>query len=252
MRLDKFISNNSEHTRSQIRKLVKAERIQVNGELVDDVAFKVKSKKDLVTVDGKPIKPIGSVYYMLNKPVGYVCANDDGSHPTVIDLLKRTENQKNPEESHPIPFKDLQIVGRLDVDTTGLVLVTNDGDWNHRVTSPNSSCKKTYRVTLEEAFDIKTLRHFTHGMALEGEKKPTKPAAIELITPKKLRLTISEGKYHQVKRMFAATGNKVKKLHRESIGDIMLDPELDAGQFRSLSSNEVQSMNKKHDFISLD
>lgn len=244
MRIDKYISNNSDYTRSQIRKLVKAQRIEVNGELVDDVAFKVKNKKDIVSVDGKHIEAIGAVYYMLSKPAGYVCANEDGAHPTVIDLVKRKENFCGAKESPTIPFKDLQIVGRLDVDTTGLVLITNDGDWNHRVTSPNSSCKKTYRVTLEEPFDIKTLKHFTQGMALEGEKKPTKPATIELITPKKLRLTISEGKYHQVKRMFAATGNKVKKLHRESVGDIVLDAKLEAGQFRCLTSSEIKSMNK--------
>lgn len=249
MRLDKFVSNNSEYTRSQIRKLVKAERIQVNGDLVDDVALKIKSKKDVVTIDGKHIVPIGSVYYMLNKPIGYVCANEDSSYPTVLDLIKKKENGIGLKGVAPIPYKDLQIAGRLDVDTTGLVLITNDGDWNHRVTSPNASCKKVYRVSLDEPFNINTLKQFTQGMALEGEKKPTKPAAVELITPKKLRLTISEGKYHQVKRMFAATGNKVKKLHRESIGDIMLDPGLEPGQFRCLTSQEINTISQTHNSI---
>lgn len=255
MRLDKFISNNSEYTRSDVRKLVKAQRVQVNGELAEDVAMKVKGKKDKVTVDEQVIELIGSIYFMLNKPTGYVCAKEDGNHPTVIDLIKKEANFINNKVSSglkhgAIPFKDLQIVGRLDVDTTGLLLLTNDGDWNHKVTSPNTECKKAYRVSLEQAIDMKTLTRFTKGMALEGEKKPTRPAMVDIITPKKLRLSISEGKYHQVKRMFAATGNKVKKLHRESIGNIVLDSSLEPGQFRELTKEEVKSIIKSNNGLS--
>ncbi len=147
MRLDKFISNNGEYSRSIVRKLAKAGRITVNDELVDDATIKVKAKKDVIAVDGKVIELIGHVYYMLNKPEGYVCATEDGNHPTVLDLIKKNNYFGDKTNYVPPPVRDLQIVGRLDLDTTGLILITNDGEWNHKITSPNSACKKTYRVS---------------------------------------------------------------------------------------------------------
>lgn len=242
MRLDKFLGNNSEYTRSDARKLVKSKRVTINGEPATDVGAKINPEKDLIRVDDVHIEEVGFVYFMLHKPLGFVSANNDGMHPTVIDLLKKQKNFIGDAKAFSqIPYSDLQIVGRLDIDTTGLLLITNNGDWNHSITSPNAACQKTYRVSLEKKFDVETLSAFTKGMALEGEKKRTRPARVELITPKKIRLTISEGKFHQVKRMFIATGNKVKKLHRESIGQINLDNSLEPGEFRALTTEEVQS-----------
>ncbi len=239
MRLDKFISNNTDLSRTDAKKLVKAGRILVNDEPAESHDLKIKSKSDVITLDGKIVKPIGHIYLMVNKPIGYVCATKDSEHPTVIDLLRTKENFVG-EAQGALPYDDLQIAGRLDVDTTGLVLVTNDGKWNHNITSPTSSCKKIYRVSLESPINPKSAELFAKGIQLEGEKKKTRPAFLEAITPQKVKLSLSEGKYHQVKRMFAATGNHVKKLHRESIAGVMLDKKLDAGQFRHLSAAELE------------
>lgn len=241
MRLDKFISNNSAFSRSDVRKLVKAERIQVNGEIAPSHDIKIRGKKDKVTVDGERVEPLGDVYLMLNKPEGYVSATEDSEHPTVIDLLRDQSNFIG-DKTLALPFKDLQIVGRLDIDTTGLLLITTDGKWNHAVTAPAANCKKVYRVTLKNAIAPSAPELFAKGIQLEGEKKKTRPAFIDAITPKKVRLAIFEGKYHQVKRMFAATGNTVKKLHRESVGGVTLDEDLSPGQFRLLSNEEVNKI----------
>lgn len=242
MRLDKFISNNTEYSRSDARNLVKAGRLAINGIVADAADIRIKGKKDLITLDGIHIEPIGNIYLMLNKPKGYVCATEDALHPTVIDLLREEGNFVGQKGPRPLPYKDLQIAGRLDLDTTGMVLITNDGKWNHQVTSPGSMCKKVYRVSLNKPIDPKVPERFANGIQLEGEKKKTRPAFIEVLTPKKARLSLAEGKYHQVKRMFAATGNSVKSLHRASVGGVRLDSNLKPGQFRFLSNSEVQKI----------
>ncbi|MFL0809337.1 MAG: pseudouridine synthase [Agarilytica sp.] len=239
MRIDKFISQNTEHSRSVVRKLIKAQRVELNGDLVEHHELKIKSKSDIIMLDGVQVEAIGDLYIMMHKPQGYVCANTDGEHPTVIDLLN---NQKNfvGRNKKTLPIKELQIAGRLDLDTTGMVFITNDGKWNHEVTSPNVSCKKVYRVSLERPISPKVPEAFANGLQLEGEKKKTRPAFLHVITPTKVRLSLSEGKYHQVKRMFAATGNHVTSLHRESIAGISLDELLQPGQYRFLSKEELK------------
>lgn len=241
-RLDKFISNNSVFSRSDIRKLIKAQRIEVNGKLASNASQIINETIDQIFVDGKHIQAIGFVYLMLHKPAGYVCATKDSEHPTVIDLVRTFAQQHQSEAFQRILLCDLQIVGRLDIDTTGLVLLTNDGDWNHKVTSPHHHCKKTYFVTLADPINIHTQAQFMQGVQLEGEKKLTRPARINIVTPTKAHVTITEGKYHQVKRMFAATGNRVVALHREQIGAITLGTELHIGEARFLTENEIQSM----------
>ncbi len=156
----------------------------------------------------------GPRYFMLNKPQGYVCSTDDPDHPTVLYFL-----------DEPVAWK-LHAAGRLDIDTTGLVLMTDDGQWSHRITSPRHHCEKTYLVTLESPVADDTAEQFAKGVQLHNEKDLTKPAVLEVITPTQVRLTISEGRYHQVKRMFAAVGNHVVELHRERIGGITLDADL--------------------------
>lgn len=229
MRLDKYIAHATDLTRSQIHQLVRQGAISVNAETVRKAAQQLQPD-DVVRLHGEVITLATHRYLMLNKPVGYVCANHDSEHPTVLDLLDEPNKHL------------LQIAGRLDLDTTGLVLLTDDGQWNHQVTSPRRECNKTYRVTTAEAIDPSTIDLFQAGVLLHGEKKPTQPAQLSLLGSHIALLTIHEGKYHQVKRMFAAAGNRVVELHRESIGDITLDTNLLPGQYRSLTPQEIASI----------
>lgn len=229
MRLDKFISNTTDLSRSQVRKAVKAGLVMVNGTHKVQVNDQV-SEADEVCLEGQTLQFPTARYFMLHKPAGVVSATKDSENPTVIDLLDE-------------PNKDqLQIAGRLDIDTTGLVLITDDGQWNHRVTSPRRDCQKTYYVTTVQDISFETGERFALGVQLDGEKRPTLPAQLEVLYSNEARLTISEGKYHQVKRMFAALGNRVESLHRERIGDIYLDPALEPGDYRPLTQAEINAI----------
>lgn len=231
MRLDKFIGANTHYSRSQIQLLVRQGAVTVNGEMAAKPNQQI-SDIDAVHLDGKLIAMRVPRYLMLHKPVGYVCANTDNEHPTVLDLLDE-------------PFKDeLQIAGRLDVDTTGLVLITDDGNWNHKVTSPRHEHHKTYMVTTADPIPESAIALFEAGLMLHGESKVTLPAQLEIIDLNFARLKICEGKYHQVKRMFAAIGNRVVALHREAIGDIALSGQLPSGGYRSLTREEINSFGK--------
>lgn len=243
MRIDKFISNNSDYSRTQVRKLVKAGRVVLNDEVVEDASIKISGKNPSVTIDGKTLQAQGDVYYMLHKPDGYVCANSDGHYPTVIDLLANDQHciTGRPPGDCGLLSK-LQVVGRLDVDTTGLVLLTSNGEWNHRMTAPKSHCFKRYQVSLNKTPPQAAQKLFSEGLLLEGEKKKTKPAYLEFVTQQQVRLAIREGKYHQVKRMFAAVGCRVLALHREAIGPIRLDIQLLPGHYRELTPAEVASV----------
>ena len=225
MRLDKFLSQYTDYSRSQIQPLIKAARITVDGETARKSDTKLCGN-EIVMLDGEHILPFRHRYLMLHKPLGYVCANSDSEHPVVLDLLDLPRKQ------------DLQIAGRLDIDTTGLVLITDDGQWNHRVTSPKQECTKTYLVKTADSIATDTIQIFAAGVQLHGEKNLTRPAQLEIIGSHSARLSIHEGKYHQVKRMFAAVGNRVIELHRERIGNILLDPALAPGEYRELSQQE--------------
>ncbi len=229
MRLDKFIAQATELSRTDAKKAMKAKRISVNGECVSDPALHINSSDD-VCLDDQPLGQIGPRYFMLHKPAGYVCATHDSEHPTVLDLIDEPRKE------------DLQIAGRLDIDTTGLVLLTDDGQWNHKVTSPKRNCLKTYYACLADALIDNAEEQLAEGVMLDGETKPTKPAVLERLFSNEVRLTISEGKYHQVKRMFAALGNRVLELHRESVGHIVLDADLNAGEYRRLTATEISSI----------
>lgn len=229
MRLDKFIAHTTDFSRKQIQQLVKRLRVTVNG-ILENNAARILQPNDKVMLDKEWLQEKAPRYFMLHKPAGVVCANTDAHYPTVIDLLD-------------IPHKhQLQIAGRLDADTTGLVLLTDDGQWNHRVTSPRRNCAKRYRVNTAEPIVDDVIRHFQKGVQLRGEKTPTQPARLEILDAHTAILEIYEGRYHQVKRMFAATGNRVTALHREAIGDIWLDNHLNEGQFRALSPQEILSI----------
>jgi len=225
MRLDKYLCHATGLTRSRSQGMIRGGQVTVNGEVVKSPSLKLPPDAE-VTWRDQAVQLTGKRYLMLNKPQGVVCATGDGEHRTVLDLLD-IDNKKG-----------LHAAGRLDIDTTGLVLITDDGDWSHRITSPKHKCSKTYRVTLAEAVDEALVARFAEGIQLRNEKATTRPATLEILSPTEVRLTISEGRYHQVKRMFAAVGNHVIALHRESIGPIVLDAQLQEGDYRALTDME--------------
>ncbi len=229
MRLDKYISNTTDLSRKQVKRLLKEGIVRVDGAVATDPATRVEAEHT-VSIDEQELASPGPRYFMLNKPPGYVCATKDSEHPVVLDLL------------HEPNLDKLQIAGRLDIDTSGLVLITDDGRWNHAITAPARACPKTYYVCTTEDIPDKAVDKFARGIMLEREKRRTKPARLEKLFANEARVTITEGKYHQVKRMFAALGNRVEELHREAIGGIVLDPELEEGEYRELTAEEIESV----------
>lgn len=229
MRLDKYIASVTDYSRKEVKKILKAGLVDVDGIVQTDPGFSV-AEQDNVLLDGLALRASGFRYFMLNKPEGYICASKDSRHMTVLELL----DEDNLERLHA--------AGRLDIDTTGLVLLSDDGQWTHRVTSPRSQCEKTYLVETVDPISEDCVELFLQGIKLEGEKRKTLPAKLQLIDEHTARLVISEGKYHQVKRMFAAVGNRVDCLHREKIGSIVLDDDLLPGEYRPLTDEEVHSI----------
>lgn len=226
MRLDKYISNATDISRSEVKRMIKAGTAAIDDEVTTNPAIKVNSEQQ-VSLDGSIISAYKHRYFMLNKPAGVVSVTKDNNHPTAISLIFEHRSE------------ELQIAGRLDIDTTGLLLVTDDGKWNHRVTSPRSKCSKLYAVTLAEPIGDDYKERLANGVLLESEQHRCMPATMEQLDSHRLTLAIGEGKYHQVKRMFAALGNHVVKLHRFQVGDIVLDDDLAEGDYRILSDAEV-------------
>ncbi len=230
LRLDKYLCESAELTRSEAKKLLKSGSVACNGEVVKNATYKVVNDCE-VLLEGRSIAPIGLRYIMIHKPEGCICSTvGDQSHPSILELL----DIEKPER--------LGICGRLDADTTGLVLVTDDGQWSHKITSPRKKCDKRYRVELIDPVEPAVIEAFAEGVMLNGEVKPTLPAELELLNETEVLLTIHEGKYHQVKRMFAAMGNRVSGLHREQVGQIELDEDLEPGEWRYLTDEEVASV----------
>ncbi|TNE73424.1 MAG: 16S rRNA pseudouridine(516) synthase RsuA [Gammaproteobacteria bacterium] len=230
MRLDQFIAQCSTLSRKDAKRAIGTGRVQVDGQSCTSANLRV-TEDSTVTLDGERCQLPGELYLMLNKPAGVISATRDSNHPTVLDLL-------------PADLaKDLHIAGRLDADTTGLVLLTSDGQWSHRVTSPRRQCEKIYRVTLSAPLTEQAVRALEGGVQLRNEAKPTKPAQVRMLEDNVIELTITEGRYHQVKRMLAAVGNHVDALHRECIGGIALDPTLGPGEYRELTPDEINCVN---------
>ncbi|MBJ7539689.1 pseudouridine synthase [Marinomonas transparens] len=226
MRLDFYLSHVTDLARKASKIAASKGRVTVNGEVVKKANHPVV-ETDVICLDDMRLAWPSEGYYLLHKPAGYICANQDAEHPTVLELLPSHLGQS------------LNIVGRLDKDTTGLLLLTTDGQWLHRITSPRNKCNKRYRMLLAEAISDDALKQLEEGVMLNGEAQPTLPAVVERIAEGEIYLTIQEGKYHQVKRMLAAVGNKVETLHRDQIGPLSLDGELAAGEFRELTEEEV-------------
>ncbi len=229
MRLDKFISQNLGTTRKETKQLLRQKLIEVDGSNLC-IANQQVDEKNNITFRGRTLLTPGPLYFMLNKPEGYICATKDNRHLTVLDLL----DEPRVQTLHP--------VGRLDIDTTGLVLLTNDGQWSHGITSPKRHKVKCYQADLAEPLMEGVENKFAAGIMLKGEQRRTLPAQLKRITPTKVELCIAEGRYHQVKRMFAAMENAVTALHRISIGPLNLDSELPEGHYRPLNSHEIESL----------
>jgi len=229
MRLDKFLANAGVGTRSEVKNLIKLGVVLVNQEVILDSGFDVNPERDEVLVDEAPVSYQEYVYLMLNKPKGCVSAREDRKDPTAFSLIQGYEH------------RDLHLVGRLDKDTTGLLIFTDNGQLTHHLTSPKHDVGKTYHVTLDQPLDKKLIDIFKAGFSL-GEKEMVKAAALNLLTnPHQVSLTIYEGKFHQVKRMFSKFGYQVVGLHRHAIGDVTLG-NLKEGEFRELTHNEVAKL----------
>lgn len=229
MRLDKFLCDNNIGTRSQVKELIKKGLVQVNELTVKQADYKVNENSDTVICQGKTISYQQYAYYMLNKPAGYVTAHQDNLSPVVMSLLKGVSD------------KDLSPVGRLDKDTEGLLLITNDGDLNHRLLAPKSHVPKTYYVELRDVFTEEQARKLSEGVDI-GEKRPCMPAEVETVSDNcnAIYLTIHEGKFHQVKRMVQVVGNEVTYLKRVKFGSLCLDETLGFGEYRILTEQEIK------------
>lgn len=236
IRLDKFLAGLGYGSRKEVGKGLRRGFLLVNGEKIADNTMQIIPEdfiKQDVSYEGEPLEPISPLVVILNKPLGYVCSHEDDGGESIFHLLPNLFYMRTPE---------LQMAGRLDKDTTGLVILTDDGDLLHRIISPKTSTPKTYEVTLEKPLSGNEANAFISGeLMLRSEKKPLLPA--ELIPDKEnnnqAKLILKEGRYHQVRRMFASQDNKVTKLHRSRIGNITLD-NIPAGEYRIISKSELE------------
>lgn len=233
MRLDKFLCELNIGSRSQVRELIRHGKVSVNNTVVKTADLKIDESKDIVCVQGQTLSYRKFYYYMLNKPAGVVSATQDNLSDTVIGLLR-------PEDRRT----DLFPVGRLDKDTEGLLLLTNDGALAHRLLSPGRHVDKTYHVTIEHALTAQEIQQLEQGVDI-GEDKLTLPARVEVLSPEtELLLTIHEGKFHQVKRMLFAVNNLVTALRRTAFCGLKLDGALAPGEYRPLSEEEVEVLHE--------
>ena len=233
MRLDKFLAHMGFGTRREVKILVKSKAIQVNDIVVKDSSMHIKETTDQVSVYGEVVEYKEFIYLMLNKPAGVVSATEDTRDQTVIDLL-----DEDVRHFEPYP------VGRLDKDTVGLLLLTNDGALTHRLLSPNKDVPKVYFAKVEGLVDETDIQSFADGVTLDDGYK-TKPAILNILSKgevSEIELSITEGKFHQVKRMFESVGKKVIYLKRLSMGALKLDESLMEGSYRELTEEELESI----------
>ncbi len=228
-RLDRFISRQLGIKRQDIRLILAQGRIVVDGCIAKDVQQAI-DKFSHVTFDEQVLQNNKPRYVMINKPKGVVSATKDPHHKTLIDLLKREDRY------------NLHITGRLDFNSTGLVLLTNDGRWSRQLSLPANKIHKRYQIELENPLNESYIHAFSKGMFFDYEGIRTQPARLTIISARTAEVTLVEGRYHQIKRMFGQFQNKVLELHRLSIGNQVLDPELAPGQSRTLSKGEANSL----------
>ena len=226
MRLDRFLTRRGTHPCKEVSRLLADGRVVVDG-AVETSGLRRINRFSRIELDGEILQALEAVYLILHKPAGYLSATTDPQHPTVMELV-----------DHPLR-DELHLAGRLDRASTGLLLLTNDGRWSKGVTEPLEEISKVYRVTTRDEISPETAEIFAAGIYFAYEDLTTRPAVLEILGGREALLTIREGRYHQVKRMFHAVGNQVLGLHRESIGPLVLDDALPPGTFRHLSAAEV-------------
>ena len=230
MRLDKYLTNQGIGSRSQVKALIKSKKVFVNNVLENKPERHIDENNDIVSLDGVNLEYNKFYYYMLNKPPGVLTAVKDNNYKTVMDIMDVT------------PKEGLFPVGRLDKDTEGLLLITNDGELSHNLLSPKKHVNKTYYVELNGELIDSDIDLFAKGLDI-GEKNITKPAKLEILSGRsRAYITITEGKYHQVKRMFQAIGLTVTFLKRISMGSLILDKNLKSGGYRKLTEEEISNL----------
>ena len=238
MRIDKLLSNLGIGTRSEIKKMIKQKQIKINGELVKNGKDQLDPDAAQVTINDQSVAIQLTKYLMLNKPQNVITATEDASQQTVLDLIAKNDR-----------VKGLAPVGRLDKDTTGLLLVTNNGQLAHRLLAPHKHVAKTYQATIDGLVTSETVDKFKNGIKLK-DGTLCKSADLKIISTSEdekqsqIEITITEGKYHQIKRMFAACGMHVAALNRIAMGPLKFDSSLKPGQYRPLSENEIQALLK--------
>jgi 16S rRNA pseudouridine516 synthase len=225
-RLDRFISRHTGLNRRAVKGLLAQKRIILDGELATDVATLV-DEFTRVALDGRVLQARQPIYLMLNKPAGILSATQDNKHKTVLDIIDREDRQQ------------LHIVGRLDINSTGLILLTNDGRWSRQLTQPTAGIAKQYRFTLAQTIDESYVRAFAEGFYFAYENITTRPARLDIIDTLTADVFLTEGRYHQLKRMFGRFQNEVLTLHRTAIGGLTLDVTLAAGEYRELTAEEI-------------
>jgi 16S rRNA pseudouridine516 synthase len=232
-RVDKLLGSMGYGSRTEIARLGKVGGIVLDGVDLTDVSKRIPVPSDLpsrMEIDGQPLDPVAGLVMLLNKPLGMTCSRkEDGA--LVYDILPERWKRRDPA---------ISTIGRLDKQTSGLLLLTDDGDLLHRVISPKKHVAKVYRATLARPLVGTEGDLFAQGgLVLEGEDKPLAPAHLEVISPTEARLTVTEGRYHMVRRMFAAAGNHVEALHRERMGGLALPDDLEPGDWRLLTPDQI-------------
>ena len=235
-RLDRLLANLGYGSRNEVQQLVRHGAVVLDGVPADDASKRIPVTPDLserLLVNGEPLDPVPGFALMLHKPLGVTCSHKEAG-PLIYDSLPQRWRRRDPM---------ISTVGRLDKETSGLLLMTDDGALLHRIISPKANVAKYYVATLARPLQGNEATLFASGtLILEGEDKPLAPAMMETLSPTSARLTITEGRYHQVRRMFAATGNHVAALHRERIGALSLPVDLESGQYRVMTSADVAAI----------
>ncbi len=236
MRLDKFLADMGAGSRKDLKTAIRKKRVTVNGEIVRDSSINV-SESDIVTLDDITVHYETTQYFLMNKPSGVITATEDRKQETVLDLL-------------PLPHRtDLSPVGRLDRDTEGLLIITNDGDLNHRLLSPKHHVDKVYYANIDGEVTEDDVHKFASGLMIDDEEGPSfraLPAVLKILSSgngvSEIEVTLQEGKYHEVKRLFKAVGKTVTYLRRTAMGSLSLDPSLEPGESRKLTKEEIEAL----------
>ncbi|MEP4146198.1 MAG: 16S rRNA pseudouridine(516) synthase [Halioglobus sp.] len=236
-RLDRLVSEHARINRKDVRLLLAQGRIHVDDQSAESINQRI-GPFTRVTLDKRVLQAKKARYIILHKPAGVVSATRDAKHTTVIDLI-------------PAPYKhELHIVGRLDYNSTGLMLLTNDGRWSSSLSKPENKMLKTYRVSLEKPLRSRYINAFAEGMYFDFEGLTTRPAELKILSDYEAEVDLIEGRYHQIKRMFGRFDNRVIRLHRIAVGSLIMAADLAPGQWRDLTLAELDSLGLEHHYIS--